>query len=48
MLFRSVVGDYARFHLRKPPRGYFWYRDAEDYVLAASATGLIFEVIPGY
>lgn len=44
----EVVSDYARFHLRRPPRGYFWYRDAEDYVLAAASTGLIFEVIPGY
>lgn len=46
--FRGVVvEDYPRFHLRRPPRGYFWYRDADDYVLASAATGLIFEVIPG-
>jgi Nickel/cobalt transporter regulator len=46
--FRGVVvEDYARFHLRRPPRGYFWYRDADDYVLASASTGLIFEVIPG-
>lgn len=41
----EVVSDYARFHLRKPPRGYAWYRDADDYVLAAVDSGLIFEVI---
>ena len=43
----DIVEDYALFHLRRPPRGYVWYRDAEDYVLASAATGLIFEVIPG-
>ena len=43
----DVVGDFARYHLRRPPRGYFWYRDADDYVLAAAASGLIFEVIRG-
>ena len=43
----EVVGDYARYHLRRPPPGYFWYRDANDYILAAAATGLIFEVISG-
>ncbi len=44
----DIVSDYARHHLRRPPRGYLWYRDADDYVLAAVSTGLIFEVIPGY
>ena len=43
----DVVSDYARYHLRRPPRGYFWYRDADDYVLAAAGSGLIFEVING-
>jgi Ni/Co efflux regulator RcnB len=43
----EVVTDFAHYHLRHPPRGYFWYRDADDYVLAAASTGLIFEVIPG-
>lgn len=40
-----VVNDYYRHHLRPPPRGYYWYRTGNDYVLAAIATGLIFEVI---
>jgi Ni/Co efflux regulator RcnB len=40
-----VVNDYYRYHLRPPPRGYYWYRTGNDYVLAAIATGLIFEVI---
>lgn len=40
-----VVYDYGRYRLRPPPRGYYWYRVGNDYLLAAIATGLIFEVI---
>ena len=40
-----VVGDYERHHLRRPPRGYYWYRVGDDFVLAALGSGLIFEVI---
>lgn len=40
-----VVRDYDRYRLRPPPRGYYWYRAGNDYVLAAIATGLIFDVI---
>lgn len=40
-----VVNDYHRYRLRPPPRGYHWVRANNDYVLAAIATGLIFEVI---
>lgn len=40
-----VVNDYYRYRLRPPPRGYYWYRTGNDYVLAAIATGLIFDVI---
>lgn len=40
-----VVNDYYRYHLRPPPRGYAWYRAGDDYLLAAIATGLIFEII---
>jgi Ni/Co efflux regulator RcnB len=40
-----VVNDYYRYHLRPPPRGYYWYHTGNDYVLAAIATGLIFDVI---
>ena len=43
----DIVSDYARYHLRRPPRGFAWYRDADDYVLAAMATGVIFDVISG-
>lgn len=40
-----VVYDYHRYHLRPPPRGYYWYRDGDDFLLAAVATGLILDVI---
>jgi len=39
------VYDYHRYRLRHPPRGYYWYRSGDDFILAAIATGLIFEVI---
>jgi len=42
-----VVGDYYRYHLRRPPPGYYWYRSGGDFVLAATASGLIFEVVAG-
>jgi len=40
-----IVHDYGRYRLRPPPRGYYWYRTGNDYVLAAIATGLIFDVM---
>ncbi|KRA57798.1 hypothetical protein ASD79_15910 [Caulobacter sp. Root655] len=40
-----VIHDYGRYRLRSPPRGYYWYRTGNDYVLAAIATGLIFDII---
>lgn len=40
-----VVYDYGRYRLRPPPRGYYWYRAGDDYILAAIATGLIYEII---
>ena len=42
-----VIGDYYRYHLRRPPPGYYWYRNGDDFVLAAIASGLIFEVVAG-
>jgi Ni/Co efflux regulator RcnB len=41
----QVIEDYSRYRLRPPPRGYYWYRSGDDFLLAAIATGLIFEVI---
>lgn len=44
--YRSyVVNDYYRYHLRRPPPGYAWYRVGDDYLLAAIASGLIFDII---
>ena len=42
----SMVGDFQRFHLRRPPRGYAWYRSGDSFVLAGSNNGVIFEVTP--
>ena len=41
--WRSV--DWRRHHLHRPPRGYHWVRQGDDYVLAALTTGLIASVI---
>ncbi|WP_454760664.1 RcnB family protein [Caulobacter segnis] len=43
-----VMNDYYRYNLRAPPRGYYWYRTGNDYVLAAIASGLIFDVIANH
>ncbi|MDP3660257.1 RcnB family protein [Phenylobacterium sp.] len=40
-----MLNDYGRYHLRAPPRGYAWYRVDDDYLLAAIASGLIFDII---
>ena len=40
-----VVNDYARYRLRPPPRGYYWYRVGDDYLLAAITTGLIADLL---
>ena len=40
-----VIQDYGYYRLRPPPRGYYWYRAGNDYVLAAITTGLIFDII---
>jgi Ni/Co efflux regulator RcnB len=40
-----VVRDYGRYGLRAPPRGYYWYQSGNDYLLAAIATGLIFDIV---
>jgi len=40
-----VIHDYHRYRLRHPPRGYAWHQVGNDYLLAAIATGVIFEII---
>jgi Ni/Co efflux regulator RcnB len=39
------VRDYGYYGLRPPPRGYRWHRVGNDYLLAAVATGLIFDIV---
>lgn len=43
----AVVSDFGRYHLRRPPRGYYWVHEGDDFVLVAMGTGLIFDVISG-
>ena len=40
-----TVRDWRSHRLNRPPRGYRWVRQGDDYVLAALATGLIASVI---
>ena len=37
--------DWRPYGLRTPPRGYAWYRVGDDYLLAAIASGVIFDII---
>ena len=39
-----VVPDVAVYHLRAPPRGYYWVRVDNNAVLAAVATGVVVDV----
>lgn len=41
--YRAV--DYNRYHLRRPPAGHRWVRVDNDYLLIATATGLIASII---
>ena len=42
----AVVGEYWRYHLRRPPYGYHWVRIGNQFMLVSSSTGLIFDVAP--
>ncbi|CAG9244964.1 Nickel/cobalt transporter regulator [Paraburkholderia unamae] len=42
-----VVDDWRQHGLEAPARGYHWVGVAGDYVLVASATGVISKVLPG-
>jgi Ni/Co efflux regulator RcnB len=41
----QIVYDYDRYHLRRPPSGYAWYRVGDLFVLASMSTGVIFDVV---
>jgi Ni/Co efflux regulator RcnB len=43
-----VVGDYGRYHLRRPPFGYRWVQVGNQFMLVSSSTGLIFDVAPAF
>ena len=40
------IGDWGRFHLRRPPYGYEWVRAGDDFLLVSMSTGQIFDVVP--
>jgi Ni/Co efflux regulator RcnB len=42
-----VVGDYARYHLRRPPYGYHWVQVGGEFLLVSVTSGLIFDVVTG-
>lgn len=42
---RSVVSDYRRYHLSKPPRGQQWVKVDNDYLLIGIATGIIASIV---
>jgi Ni/Co efflux regulator RcnB len=42
-----VVGDYLRFHLRRPPYGYHWVQVGGEFLLVSIQSGLIFDVVTG-
>ena len=44
---RSVVSDYRRYHLSKPPRGQQWVKVDNDYLLIGIATGVIASIVQG-
>jgi Ni/Co efflux regulator RcnB len=43
-----VVGEYERFHLRRPPYGYHWVQVGGEFLLVSASTGLIFDIVTGY
>jgi len=42
-----IVGDWSRYHLRRPPYGYHWVRYGDDFLLVALGTGLIADMLLG-
>ncbi|MDB5431135.1 MAG: hypothetical protein JWP35_2251 [Caulobacter sp.] len=41
---RSYI-DYRGHNLRRPPRGYGWVQDRNDFLLVALTSGLIYEIV---
>jgi len=42
---RYVVRDWQHYHLHQPPSGHEWVQDGSQFVLIASATGMITDVM---
>jgi Ni/Co efflux regulator RcnB len=42
-----VVGDFDRYHLRRPPYGYHWVQVGGEFLLVSVNTGLVFDVVTG-
>lgn len=40
-----VVGDWYRYHLRRPPYGYHWVRVNNDFLLIGITTGIIADLL---
>lgn len=41
------VSDHRRHNLQAPPRGYRWVRDGNNFLLIATATGIIASIVTG-
>ena len=41
---RGPAIDWRAYHLRQPPRGYYWARAHNDYALVARSNGLIVDL----
>lgn len=41
----SAVSNHRRHNLQAPPRGHRWVRDGDDFLLIATATGVIASIV---
>jgi hypothetical protein len=41
----STVTNHRRHNLQAPPRGHRWVRDGDDFLLVATATGIIASIV---
>lgn len=40
-----MIGDYARYRLRPPPRGYAWFQSGAAFLLVSLTDGQVFDII---
>ena len=43
--YYNVVPDWERYRLRRPPYGYEWVRDGNDFLLVAITSGIIADIL---